>query len=325
MRKIFAALAAITSVISLSACAPASSNPYNAMFDSIKPTCENYVTGEAADKIKVDGQFGLAPEVSFPTPLSSKVTETKVIVEGTGPKFTGDELVKVEYTGLNGGTGKVFQASKYDGTDAATQFLKAGQKPDFCHALAGAREGSRVAFIIPAEIAHGNQGVTDLGLGVDDSIVFVFDLVKVYLPYAVGPQQAPVAGMPAVVRAPNGVPGVTIPKTEAPSELNISTVLQGSGDAVKIGDTVTLHYSGFVWKTGMKFDSSWDNGEPAQWKLTSDGFIKGFVKALEGQKVGSQVLAVIPPDMGYGDQEQSSIPANSTLVFVIDILGTETN
>lgn len=48
----------------------------------------------------------------------------------------------------------------------------------------------------------------------------------------------------------------------------------------------------------------------------------GFKKALEGQKVGSQVLAVIPPAEGYGAQAQSGIPANSTLVFVIDILGT---
>jgi len=49
--------------------------------------------------------------------------------------------------------------------------------------------------------------------------------------------------------------------------------------------------------------------------------INGFLKAVEGQKIGSQVVAVIPPAEGYGDTEQGSIPAGSTLVFVIDILG----
>jgi peptidylprolyl isomerase len=88
-------------------------------------------------------------------------------------------------------------------------------------------------------------------------------------------------------------------------------------------DKVTLHYSGFLWSTGNPFDSSWDSGAPVQWELTETGFIKGFVEALNGAVVGSQVLAVIPPGDGYGDQASESIPANSTLVFVIDILGVD--
>ncbi|MCI6773963.1 MAG: FKBP-type peptidyl-prolyl cis-trans isomerase, partial [Bifidobacterium pseudolongum] len=50
------------------------------------------------------------------------------------------------------------------------------------------------------------------------------------------------------------------------------------------------------------------------------GVIQGWTEGLRGKKVGSQVLLVVPPDLGYGDKEQGEIPANSTLVFVVDIL-----
>lgn len=50
------------------------------------------------------------------------------------------------------------------------------------------------------------------------------------------------------------------------------------------------------------------------------GVIEGWLEGLKGQKVGSEVLLVVPPSLGYGDQAQGEIPANSTLVFVVDIL-----
>jgi peptidylprolyl isomerase len=82
-----------------------------------------------------------------------------------------------------------------------------------------------------------------------------------------------------------------------------------------------VHYSGFLWNEGTQFDSSWENGQPAEFEVAEGSLISGFVKALVGQKVGSQVVAIIPPSEGYGDQGNDSIPANSTLVFVVDILG----
>jgi FKBP-type peptidyl-prolyl cis-trans isomerase len=83
---------------------------------------------------------------------------------------------------------------------------------------------------------------------------------------------------------------------------------------------VRVHYTGVTWDEREVFDSSWDS-EPAS--MTLDSVVPGFAAALEGQTVGSQVLVVIPPEQGYGDQAQGAIPANSTLVFVIDILGLD--
>jgi peptidylprolyl isomerase len=82
-----------------------------------------------------------------------------------------------------------------------------------------------------------------------------------------------------------------------------------------------IHYAGWVWNTHVKFDSSWDNKRPVQFDLATGSLIDGMIKGLDGQKVGSQLLIVIPPSLGYKDQELQNIPANSTLIFVVDILG----
>jgi peptidylprolyl isomerase len=128
--------------------------------------------------------------------------------------------------------------------------------------------------------------------------------------------------MPAVVTTPEGIPGITIPSSEAPDELRIAQLIKGDGETVKTGENVTMHYSGFLWDGGTKFDSSWDKGSPAQFVVAQGQLIDGFLSAVIGQTVGSRVVVVIPPALGYGEQASSTIPANSTLVFVIDILGT---
>jgi peptidylprolyl isomerase len=129
--------------------------------------------------------------------------------------------------------------------------------------------------------------------------------------------------MPTVVFAPDGTPGVTMPKTAAPSELKLNTLVDGSGAPIALGDTVTLNYSGFLWESGDVFDSSWTNGKPEQFQITQGGLIEGFVKALVGAKLGSKLVVVIPPDLGYGAQGNNTIPGNATLVFVIEVLGID--
>ena len=319
MRKLLALAATVVTIAALSGCA--AQNEADIVSQGAVASCQAGTSHANIDQIKVSTDK--VPVVDFAAPLTAEKTETKVITEGTGPKIFGDQLVDVEYAGYNGGTGKAFQSSKFDGTDFVHQFLAAGGTPDFCGALAGVREGSRVAVLFPAKLAHGGQGIADLGVKPTDSILFIFDVLKVFLPKALGDEKALPIGFPSVnvVRAANGVPGISIPKSAAPTELSIATLIQGRGEAVKMGQTVTMQYSGFLWDGHSKFDSSWDKGEPVQFKLAEGGLIPGFLKAVVGQKVGSQVVAVIPPAEGYGAQEQSGIPANSTLVFVIDILG----
>ena len=321
MRKLFAA-ALIVVTASISGCA-AGPTGLAADYAALPEVCAKYTTGEASASINATGDFGSKPTVTFTSPLSTDEIETKVLIEGSGPAFKGGAQVMFEYVAFNAANGHEFASSKFDGTDAVAQFFTTGQRLDFCHALSGVKEGSRVAVLIPALMAHDAKGDPASGITPTDNLIFVIDLQRVYLPKAVGEAQAPQTGMPTVVLAPSGQPGVQIPKSQAPAELKILDLIKGRGETVEIGDKVTLHYSGFLWSSGEKFDSSWDTGAPVQWDLTETGFIKGFVDALDGAVVGSQVLAVIPPSAGYGDQASDSIPANSTLVFVIDILGVD--
>jgi peptidylprolyl isomerase len=102
----------------------------------------------------------------------------------------------------------------------------------------------------------------------------------------------------------------------------VQPLITGSGPAVQAGQTVTVHYTGVIWGTGRVFDSSWKTGEPVPFVIGGGQVIKGWDQGLVGQTVGSQVLLVIPPDLGYGSAGNSGggIKGTDTLVFVVDIL-----
>jgi FKBP-type peptidyl-prolyl cis-trans isomerase len=321
VRKLLALAATVATIAALSGCA--AQNPADALTQGAVATCRAPTAHANVDQIKVSGDLKKAPEVDFATPITADEIETKVITPGTGQKIFGNQKVKLELAVYNGGSKKQLLSTKFDGSDATAMTLAPGQIPDFCGALAGVREGSRVAVLYPPKFAHNAQGIADLGVKATDSLVFVFDILKVYLPMALGDEKALPVGFPAVnvVRASNGTPGITIPKTAAPTALSIATLIQGRGDTVAMGDNVTMHYSGFLWDGHTKFDSSWDKGEPLSAKMEDGGLIKGFLKAVVGQKVGSQIVAVIPAKDGYGATGTSGIPGGATLVFVIDILG----
>ncbi len=322
MRKSLVAVLAALS-LGLTGCAATSD------YSSLSPVCGSASDSATVDKIQATGNFGSKPTVTFPAPLSSKTIVSHVLSKGSGPQFVGNQLIKFNYVALNAATGKAFSSTKYDGTDSVIQSFGPSQQIDFCKALAGVPEGSRVAVLIPASMAHKNQGDAAAGIGANDDVIFVMDIVKVYYPRSIGQVQPQVSGAPSIVRTVSGQPSVQIPGRPAPSKLELFTTIKSSNpQTVSMGDTVTLQYSGFLWKGGTQFDSSWANA-PVQWKLTDTGFIKGFVKALTESRdgkaphVGDEIMAIIPPGDGYGSTAQSSIPANSTLVFVIDILGTE--
>jgi peptidylprolyl isomerase len=311
LNKSILVLSSLLLTASLTSCAPAQNL-----------ACAQFKTGEQVETITVSETLGEQPVVSFPSPLNAESVQARVVVEGDGPVFTGRNLVEFEFAGYNGGSGQLIQQSSFDGTETPSGTFGPGQVPNFCEALAGAKEGSRIVAIIPPDQAHNGEGVPALGVGPADSFVFVIDLKRVFLEKATGSSVGAEAGFPSVVTTPEGVPGITIPNTPAPTELKVAQLIRGNGDIVQKGQLVTMHYSGFVWDSSEKFDSSWDTGQPAQFQMQDGALIEGFLSAVVGQPVGSQIIAVIPPALGYGDAGAGTIPPGATLVFVIDILGT---
>lgn len=120
----------------------------------------------------------------------------------------------------------------------------------------------------------------------------------------------------------DAAPEITLPDGDPPSDLIVETVVEGEGEDVESGDLLLADYTGVLWDGGEEFDSSWSRGEPAAFAIGTGAVIEGWDEGLVGQQVGDRVLLVIPPELGYGDQESPTIPANSTLVFVVDIRDT---
>lgn len=105
---------------------------------------------------------------------------------------------------------------------------------------------------------------------------------------------------------------------EKVDSLQIIDLQEGTGEVVKAGDTVTAHYTGALAKDGVIFQSSHDMGQPVAFPLS--GVIKGWQDGVPGMKVGGKRRLLIPADQAYGSQAQQGIPANSDLVFDIELV-----
>lgn len=110
------------------------------------------------------------------------------------------------------------------------------------------------------------------------------------------------------------------PSTPQATELKIEDIKEGSGSAVKSGDTIIIHYKGTL-TDGTKFDSSYDRGEPFETQIGVGQVIEGWDKGVVGMKQGGKRKLTIPPDMAYGEQSTGSIPPNSTLIFEVELIG----
>lgn len=312
MRKISAIAVAVGMSATMTACAgfPGSNG------------CEPGITsGGASSIINAPGKFASAPRVDFPTPIVTYETEATELISGDGDLLTDGQPVRIKLSIFNGRTGEEIP----NGDSDMITMVGGTAIPAVGPALECSTVGSRIAIAASAEAAHGSQPFPDAGVEAEDTFVFVADVLDSYLAKANGAPQLAKAGQPAVVLAPNGAPGITVPGSgneaaDPPEELVVSVLKAGDGAELKEGDQAILHYTGVMWSNNEVFDSSWSKGTAGVFSL-AEGVIPGFKDGLIGQKIGSQVLLVIPPELGYGDTGSGSIPAGETLVFVVDILG----
>jgi peptidylprolyl isomerase len=102
-------------------------------------------------------------------------------------------------------------------------------------------------------------------------------------------------------------------------QLQIIDTVEGSGEVVPEGATITAHYTGALCADGTIFQSSHDMGQPISFPLS--GVIQGWTRGVPGMKVGGTRRLVIPAAMAYGSQSPSpNIPPNSDLVFDIELV-----
>ena len=106
--------------------------------------------------------------------------------------------------------------------------------------------------------------------------------------------------------------------------LEVEDITVGVGQATQSGDTISVHYTGWL-ASGKKFDSSRDRGTPFSFRLGSGQVIQGWDRGLIGMQVGGVRRLTIPPEQGYGNREVGGglIPPNSTLIFEVELLNIE--
>ena len=107
---------------------------------------------------------------------------------------------------------------------------------------------------------------------------------------------------------------------DAVTELVKQDIQEGTGEAAKIGDNVTVHYAG-TFPDGRPFDSSYERGQPFTFRLGAGQVIQGWDQGVAGMKVGGKRKLIIPPHLAYGPRGAGGvIPPNATLVFEVELL-----
>lgn len=104
-----------------------------------------------------------------------------------------------------------------------------------------------------------------------------------------------------------------------PAGLQIEDIKIGTGAEAVAGKDVDVHYTGTL-TNGQKFDSSKDRGEPFTFSLGAGQVIQGWDKGVAGMKEGGVRKLTIPPELAYGSRQVGPIPANSTLIFEVELL-----
>ncbi|AMM21139.1 hypothetical protein AX769_14590 [Frondihabitans sp. PAMC 28766] len=320
--RLLATLAVIpVAALALAGCTSSSTpSPSTSSTAKADTSCTAPASGSAAKAVKVAGTLGTQPTVSFEKGLTVSKTQRTTVIHGTGAKATTGSLLDVAFSIYDATTGKKVSTAGYKGM-AATQFTVSDKLylPGLVDAMQCAPIGSRTVTVADSADMFGSNGSESFGVAAGDDIVIVMDLLSPVSTKATGTPVAPKAGFPRVTLAKGGQPKVTLPATKPPSTFQLETLKQGTGKTVGATDSVTVQYQGTLWRTDKVFDQSWGSG-PTTFSLTQ--VVPGFKKAIAGQKVGSQVLAILPPADGYGTagNDTAGIKGTDTLVFVIDIL-----
>jgi FKBP-type peptidyl-prolyl cis-trans isomerase len=290
--------------------------------------CGSSAPADPNAAVSVSGAFGKAPVVKIPASAASGKLAVSTAIKGTGAAVpSGDNvLANLAIYKWSGKTHKLLESTftAFPAVVPAEIGLKG-----LASAIKGQKIGSRILAVLPPKYGYGTTGNSNLGVTKTDTTVWVIDLIKPFAPTASATGTTVSSGggtLPTVKQAAGVAPVITVPKTAAPKALVTKTLIQGTGPVVTAKQTVVAQYVASIWRTGAVFNSTWPSstsaGLPFSFVMGGNGVIPGFQKGLTGVRVGSRVMIVIPPSLGYGSAGQSSvgIKGTDTLVFVVDVL-----
>ncbi|MFB4262081.1 FKBP-type peptidyl-prolyl cis-trans isomerase [Nonomuraea sp. GTA35] len=319
MRRALAVLAAVPLTLFAAACGSDNGATPGATTSATANATASTAAG-APSGVKVAGNVGAKPTVTFPSGTPATKSSYEVIQPGTGAGVKAGDRVIVNLTVYNwDGKGNAVAGSSYD-TKAPETIAVNEQLPQVLQeGFTKVKHGGRLLAVLANDSAVQQQATTPA----EPTKVFVFDVVGTQpaaLKAATGKETGEsIKGVKVDNPGGEKAPTLTTKTDEkAPKDLVVKTIIQGTGAKAQANQTLVVHYTGKIWGSDQQFDSSWERGQAAEFPLAQ--VIQGWQKGLAGVPVGSRVVMSIPPDLGYGSQAQQGIPANSTLVFVVDVL-----
>jgi len=275
-------------------------------------------------KVDVTGSYGKKPTIDIDSPLTVKKTTAWTTTSGTGDKVGPEATTILGLTIADGRTGKI-AISTHD-TGQRPLEVKLGDQvfPALTDSLVGRSAGSRVVVASTSDDAYGSDGAPQIGVKGGDSLVMVADILSTdptkILDGPTGATLEAPATAPKLKTSGGDLTGLDFSGLTKPKKFAAIKLREGTGPVIDNPDRIVLDYVGQVWGAKEPFKSTYGK-EPARFSIGLGGVIKAWDHGLPGLKEGARVMLICPPGSAYGKMSQSGIPANSTLVFVIDVLG----
>jgi hypothetical protein len=287
-----------------------------------------YGSGDSSSVVTASGSAGATPTVDFPTPLVSPTPEVSVIAAGDGEQIAAGSQVDYTYTVFSGADGSTLSAE-----GAAGRVATGIRGTSISEAFVCTHVGDRIALTTTIADAFGAGAGANAQLADDDTVVLVIDTTAAYLGKADGFNQLPQDGLPVVVTDVDGTPAISLAFVTAPKVTRVETVKAGDGSTISKDDQVVVNLRAWTWPaaegdtiTEYSDANTWP-GHRAYTATLADSDTNplppGVRAAIVGAKVGSQLLVVLPPgDDNYATPPQG-LTADSTLIWVVDILGIQ--
>jgi peptidylprolyl isomerase len=276
------------------------------------------------DRIDVGGDYGAKPTVRIATPLKVSETTSWTTVQGKGDKVGAEATTILALTLADARTGKLAISTGDTGQRPLEVKLSDQVFPSLAKALVGKAAGSRVVIASTSDDAYGDNGAAQIGIKGGDSVVMVADILSTdpttVLDGPTGATHAAPAGAPKILEEDGELTGFDFQGLTKPRKFSAITLREGTGPKIENPDRITADYVGQVWGASTPFNNTFGK-EPANFSVGLGSVIKGWDEGLAGLKEGARVMLICPPDSAYGRASQPGIPAGSTLVFVIDVLG----
>ena len=268
---------------------------------------------------------GKAPKVTFDKPLSVPSEAMRLVSPGDGAQIKSGQSVEFREISMNAATGDLL-GETFSKPSGGSIVLNDSFKDQFAvvyNTFTSAKVGAYIAYGIPGTAAVAATAEAPEQPAQPASLsVFQVMSAKDAPPAAKVMSSEDVKALAKAGKLPTakfdakGVPSITIPKNDAPADLAVEVLTEGTGAVLTAKDTISAFYTGWTWD-GKSFDSAYERGSASEFPL--NGVIQGWTLGLTGQKVGSTVLLTIPASMAYGENAAAQGKPAGPLVFVVKI------